>query len=230
MEYVINNTIQGCLFINNTARLGGAVFINSTNSLAITIENCTFEDNKAIDEEIHVKLGGIGDFSGDVQGGGVCIQHLPQPLQVTKITFRDSVFVNNKLTYKGLPESTFGGGIFVDATSTIIITSCFFKDNIGAVGGAISIIRKGAIDILSSKFVNNRGGEGGAISIRAIIAVDKEIFVRSCSFTNNSAVYGGAVNVATKFSKIQSIAEILTLKKQFFTNKNFKEYSKVNFL
>ncbi len=127
-------TIDGCEFINNTAKAGGALGSVSMGRL-ITVKNSKFTNNKATD--------------GD---GGV----LYQGTAAGNVVFENNIMSGNTATKTG------GALYFVSGSLTM--RHNFVKENTALNGGAIWNDGGGTFLFESNQFMNNSAGQaGGAI-------------------------------------------------------------------
>ncbi|WP_298501802.1 hypothetical protein [uncultured Methanobrevibacter sp.] len=194
------STIKHLTFQNgNRNGVGSAIHIKTNN---ITIYNCTFEGNTAID------------------GGAIYTSY--DPLTAKNLVVRYCRFIknhalksagalaafgNNTLLENCVFDSNgaynldgkyvpFGGAIQLGLDEYVVkctVNNCRFYNNFvnatnsGAHGGA-GCLRDG-IEYKRCIFINNSAGQGGALTFHS------SGLVKDCTFTNNSAKYfGGAIS------------------------------------
>lgn len=143
-------TIRNCLFANNSAEQGGAVYNLGTNGgvSSPTFTNCVFLENRAFST-----FGGA--VHNDATGG------------TSSPTFTNCRFIANR-------SGDRGGAIAVAAssnsgTSNPVLTNCVFSQNTADYGGAISVSGgvTSSLTLLNSVFTGNVATTyGGAIHIR----------------------------------------------------------------
>jgi len=173
-----NMKIENCTFIENininqviNSNLGGAIYNNGAN---MTIVNSTFNNNNATS-----KGGAIYN-----NGNGVNILNCS--------------FDNNWAFYK-IGYSTAGGAIYNENGANLTIDGCIFSANYGYDGGAIYNNGNTAnMNVFNSIFNNNlatitisgitTGNCGGAIFNSGVNGN-----IINCSFNNNAAEGGGAI-------------------------------------
>ncbi|WP_299521797.1 S-layer family protein [uncultured Methanobrevibacter sp.] len=174
-----NATISGSTFINNFGRWGGALSATGAelrkNTSTLTLSNSVFKDNTAL------------------YGGAVYVWG-------SNYNIADCVFDNNTALGKGnmTPNNNNGGALVVSQVSkfkesiTGTITGSNFTNNKAQYGGA-AWFNKGSVTIEDSIFENNTAtAEGGALGFSPV-RNDLIVTINNASFTNNSAILGGAI-------------------------------------
>jgi predicted outer membrane repeat protein len=190
-----NVTAKNTQFLNNTAFAGGAWRAEGTNSC----HNCTFTGNRAATEH-----GGAFSYVATGDGGW------------SSIVLMNSVFINNSAAQDGgavhgvngatIINSKFtsnvagrvGGAVAQGAVDTAnwlnygdqsSIAWCTFDSNGATAGGALSC-NSTAVNVTSSVFKSNTAVTvaGAAQLLYAVL--------ENCSFTDNSARSGGAIDMA----------------------------------
>lgn len=167
--------INQCIFQNNTASKGGAIFARSNGTRGnLIVNNCTFSINKA-------KFGGAIHTESANNGGFIA-------------TTAFCEFSKNESTEAGGAISNFanGGDLLADIHSTV------FKENIGVLGGALYNFPLGAsleVGVTNCVFSLNTGQSGGAIENFAFTADPLNLNVDFCSFNGNRGEVGGAISI-----------------------------------
>lgn len=192
-------TVTGATFIGNTSlNSGGAIYIDNSYSKSVSIENCTFSNNKAY-----------------VDGGAICNN-------ASKLTVTNSTFTENKTTTgnggavysRFLPNdpneisgSTFtkneaaldGGAMYIYPTGGALsaITNCEISENkAGRNGGGILKTGYGSLAITGGTISqNNAIKDGGAICYdrdhRGHVNIST---ITNCAITGNESTgNGGAI-------------------------------------
>ncbi len=179
--------INNCLFHNNTADYGGAVFVVQT-AINGTIANSTFYNNSAKYNGGAVDWNATGGHIEDsviydnhaYNGGGVFVGSDAQSGIITRSTFYDNTAdINNGR----------GGAIDWFAASGKISNSTF-DNNMAYNGGAVFVgMQSGNETISNSNFTRNYArNKGGAIDWNATSGI-----LIDSTFIGNRADYGGAV-------------------------------------
>jgi len=119
-------------------------------------------------------------------GGGVFVGHLAENTIIVNCTILDCSSI------------TMGGGIFIDRVS-VIIRNCLFLDNSSALGGGLAGW-EASVNLSFGQFITNRADQGtvgdqenqrgGAIWLNAGTQV-----ISNCTFSDNSAYQGGAIEL-----------------------------------
>jgi len=139
-------TIRNCVFVNNTAWGGGALY--ATNNSTITITNCTFSNN-------------IGTDTG-AGGGAVRFTN-------SRYTITDCSFFSNQLTAGSGTNTVYGGGVFSELKGGTIDRCIFAGNSTRFGGGAFYAKGLGANDsvvISNSLFVGNYCAYGSIIGFQ----------------------------------------------------------------
>ena len=101
------------------------------------------------------------------------------------ITVSQSHFYNNK--------AVIGGALayYLEGRATIR-NSSFESNNASQLGGAIYVINLERIDVIGTEFKNNSADATGG-GIVAYNFIDSTLAINNCTFTGNSAKFGGAI-------------------------------------
>ena len=202
--YRSNITVQGSLFIENTATyIGGAVHMEKTRGSFV---NCTFERNSAKSllnkktsggaisscyrSNITVQESLFIENTATYIGGAV-------HMQKTRGSFVNCTFERNSL--KGLSDkSSFGGAIFSRDRSNITVQESLFKENTAtSSGGAIHMQKtRGSyvnctFERNSAKSLLNKMTGGGAIFSRdrSNITVQESLFKENTATSSGGAIH-----------------------------------------
>lgn len=159
-------SVVGSTFTGNTAAAGGgALYYSSKTDATSSVDNSVFDLNKSLGTYVNKD----GEVENDNNGGGA----IHAQGQIAKIT--NSEFKNNTSKGLGGAISTWEAGA---ATSTgigsIIDTSFTGNTSTNAWGGALA----------------NTATIG---EIKASAAADRAKTAKTATFSNNTAVYGGAI-------------------------------------
>lgn len=192
-----NANAENCVFIENYARSGGAMYKGSAtnckfikNSASSTggavydvyLFNCTLMSNTA-------KLSGAMDHNSAVNCSFIDNQATTLSGALGNGYAVDCIFINNSAAYSG--------AIGADSSAS----NCIFIGNYANEGGAVF-----SCYVVNSTFKRNHAQRGGAISTGSALNCIFEdnyaqefggsIFscdVKNCNFTNNTALNGGAM-------------------------------------
>lgn len=199
-DFDINNPgtleISNARFVNNTARVGGGIFVASESSPFL--ETIIFQDNNATE-----------------RGGAIYLYTNSQPVINNTVFNTNSAGISGGAIYAGSSHITFVdcnfssnyaslgcSAVAFQSGSTGTITGGSFQSHQTAgSGGAICIDGGSSPEFSSVEFTNNEalGGQGGAVHI---VNNSSPIF-NNVSFTNNQAVGtesedgGGAIFINT---------------------------------
>ena len=187
-------SFEGCTFTNNsvanenTAKNGGALFVNSGKN--VSIKNNKFTKNTA-------QAGGalfVSDVEGAVEGNTfeenfadrfASAFHLKDSsVTITSNTFKNNGKNEDKVTSAGtfMVESVKDNGVIEANGNT-------FENNIADLGGA-AVVQAGTVDFNGCSFNKNNASEyGGAIYITKNATAN----ITNSKFEENSAKRGGAI-------------------------------------
>ena len=178
-------TIRECVFTDNHAYVGGAIYATNSNAL---VEDCMFLSNPAVHQggAIYVDNGQSVVrscyFEGNTAnyGGAILIRSISAPSSLT--TVEDSVFFQNF----ALAGNGYAGGLAKFDQGDVLRRTRFIANEAPGEGGAVLISGEGTVR--SCTFNSNVCGldNGGGIRLRdAAVAT-----IASSTFTGN---VGGAV-------------------------------------
>ncbi len=181
-------TVQNCLFVQNTAVTGGAVYTPYTKNKPVLM-NCAFLHNSAgIGGAIALPSSGTGKMivsgcrfesnSAVTQGGAISTN--------ASIDLTDCLFQYNMAGNAGGAIDAYRQG------ESFTVNRCAFRYNTAGInGGAIDFINSN--DVLTNcVFQSNTAGRGGGITFSA--GTPKLV---NCLFRQNSAVAGGAFHCSS---------------------------------
>ena len=164
-----SNTVDNCTFINNTAnRYGGALYLTSSDN---NVAGCVFEENKAENAQSTISnYGGAVYIGGSSYSTGSAHDNLIDNCSFEKNT------------------ADYGGAVYVANTgeNTTIKDSNFTENSAQLQGGAVAVYAP--TEIISSRFDSNTAENGGAV----LLSCNSTNITKS-NFTENSADEGGAV-------------------------------------
>ena len=173
-----NLTVTNSIFTNNTAENGGgAIGIKVGGTTYYTIDNCTFNDNKAQTiGDGRTAAGGAIFVKGDARG-----------------TISNCNFTGNELIADYNPN---GGAIKLQFVNTATIEKCNFTSNAAYAGGAVCVQANYQqypdVVIDDCKFNDNHATYGGAVAAWNGDAVTI-LTVSNSEFEGNVAPNGSAI-------------------------------------
>ena len=189
-------SVKNATFDGNVSGNGGAIFAYDANGAAI--ENCTFKNNSATNENT-VKHGGALFVNGgkDVSiKSNTFIKNTAKDGGALNITGVEGVIEGN--TFEENFADRFSSAFHLK-DSSVAITSNTFKnngkneDNVTSAGTFMveSVKNNGTIEANGNTFENNTAGLGGAAVLQA-----GTVDFNGCSFNkNNASEYGGAMYI-----------------------------------
>ena len=200
-----NPTLVGCMFDTNWAnaqwpedRRGGGMYNNAGSSPQLN--DCTFDSNHAFDGDGIYNDGSLltladctlisnsGAFGGQLNQDGDLIFPGGGGFYATNgsvVTVTNCVFDSNS-------GNRYGGAMFADLGSELIVDSCMLTGNFAYWGPLW--VKSSTIDIRDTLFIDNHGNYAGGMRLFASSGVNT-----GCSFIDNSAGQwnGGAIQILT---------------------------------
>ncbi len=184
--------LHACTITANFAAFQGAGMMLKAGS-DLTMTDCTFTDNRALDNGGAIYAGGssptingcsFAGNSGARYAGALCLRDL------SNATIVNTSFVGNTAA----EQETTGGGAIVNASSSPTLNGCVFEANVSFLGRAGAIYNKFGFDenlgpsaplIEDCTFTDNVAATGGAVfNDRA------NPTITNCTFTGNDATAG----------------------------------------
>ena len=164
-----SNTVDNCTFINNTAnRYGGALYLTSSDN---NVAGCVFEENKAENAQST-----ISNYGGAVYIGGS--------------SYYTGSAHDNLIDNCSFEKNTadYGGAVYVANTgeNTTIKDSNFTENSAQLQGGAVAVYAP--TEIISSRFDSNTAENGGAMYWK-----DSDGEITDSNYTKNRAFSGSAI-------------------------------------
>jgi len=184
-EAASSPTIESCLFTDNAADRGGAIYcIAST----ITATDCVFRNNWATERTggairaRESKIVALNCTFQENHGTGGAISLEGNPSDLSEVIVRDCVFIGNT----GLGTERAGGGALTNAGYKMTVTGSLFAGNWSAEGGAI--LNAGETVIKNCLFVGNSAEYGGALC-----SMGGSVNVLNSTFAGNYSGHGNAL-------------------------------------
>jgi predicted outer membrane repeat protein len=208
-DFINSVTIDGCNFVSNSATNGGAIYKDYFSG--ITVKNSTFTENTSIYSggAVYLTSNNSATFEGCTFTSNSSANYSGSAVYAdsTETTFTNCNFYTNTNTSSG-------GALYLYASSSI--NGCIFDGNSSNFGGAIYVNdTSSTLTIVDSQFLNNvAGASGGALYLKNILSCsgtsftgnystycggaicmykDYSIEINACTFTKNTARYGGAI-------------------------------------
>ena len=160
---VRNVTVQGCVFINNTA-----VLFNLSSS----------SHNPDDIADLSGFLGGAGENCTDIG------------LDVRSSTFSKNRAVKGAVVGSATDYAKGGAGLYVSSIELSFLTRCKFEDNVGAQGAGLSLEACFVSIMWNCDFYRNAAQQGGAV---ATTGSRSGLLITYSRFYYNLAEHGGAI-------------------------------------
>ena len=156
---------KNCTFDENTAKFGGALFVEFNSS--ITVTNSTFRHNHA-----------EGCISGKCAGGAVYIS------ERSMMIISHTTFFNN--------TSDYDGGIAVIINATLqVFHSFIYMNTAGRHGGAIAAFNNSSLTLKETLLNNNKADQNGG----AVYLYESNVNISGCIILfSNAKRDGGAIH------------------------------------
>jgi predicted outer membrane repeat protein len=180
----VMGTVSNCVFVDNTADVGGGGLCVYPATAPATseaiISDCTFTRNTAL-------YAGVGHWSGHTV--------------VTNCTFE-----SNSATGSGTPFPNIGGALWLgDVTETNTFSGCDFVDNSSTGAGGAIYLQKGTYEFSGCRFEDNTSStSGGGVHVPGATNADLDAFFNACQFDGNAAgTDGGAISTGVNPADIR---------------------------
>ena len=190
----ITSAIHDCIFENNEASSGGAIYVGSSE---VTFDNLTFNTN-------HARSGGaMMVSSGPRFGSGVTLNNSHFTGNTAEdnggaIEVSGTLNVNNSDFTENTANS--GGAMAIYGDEPVIVRESTFTGNTAETLGGAVYVHGGALDIHNSRFEGNhaktRGGALATLSNTSSTSSMEVVRIINSDFINNKADQdGGAIHV-----------------------------------
>ena len=180
-DYPYSSSIKNLRFINNSAKLGGGIYVGT---LTVSITNVSLSENTAekgggIYNSGKLNMDKISFSSNNAADGGAIYS-------ISELSVTNSQAVNNIV-------SSYGGAIYNSAN--LIMNNFNFTSNEAASGGAL--YNDGLINIADAVFSLNKAKNGGVIFSYSDLIIDNAQFIKNQITHSFGDVYliGGDVNI-----------------------------------
>ena len=171
-----SNHVRDC---HNGLCLGGVMFVDATPDTAITVQNCSFQNNTSS------QYGGviaITEASHNIVNYNV-YNYLNSRGYVS-LSIQTCDFFNNR--------ATFGGAIYSYNSNAVIFGSTFWYNEARLIGGAIVSNASSIVTLHSSRFAFNKANHGGVVGIHD----HSKVHVEGCDLEHNNARSDGGTVLA----------------------------------
>jgi predicted outer membrane repeat protein len=208
-----NVIIQGGLFDDNYAALGGVLVMQESNS-NFTLSNCIFSHSMSNDEASVMRLSGSNilvtnctffgntaltteEYYGAVQLRGTrgiefnwCFfeHNFPSAIHASEEN-RDLIIRNTN--FLSIPTA-FERAVVMEDTLTGTIERCLFQGGYSSSGSAIFAAIVGALIVSESQFISNEATWGGAVYSFAPMTLNNCLFLHNKANESGGALYHGS--------------------------------------
>ena len=201
---ISNPTINNCKFIYNYGAIGGAIYnFGNPGEASPIISNCTFENNTAIASAGIHNNGNGGGISNPIISNCIFSNNVAQYQAGAIFCEANTGGVSNAIisncAFNNNAAGAEGGAIFCVNGANPSMSNCIFThNNTKTKGGAVYYAGDGGYTVstlTNCVFENNTSIlEGGAIFAQGVSGYTSDITVLNCSFINNNAPAGSAMN------------------------------------
>ena len=169
-----NISLSDCMFMNNSATSGAAVYIEEDSTL-ISL-NCSFSNHiVCIDNDTDIIYGVVY-------------------ANLSSVILCNSDFSNNSFYHGNL--TTNNGGVLSAFRSNVSISECTFIGNIAFNGGVAYCHRGAKLMISSTNFIENKAVNYGGV----ILQLNCDVHINGSNFSRNSGKLGGVLYHTAKRS------------------------------
>lgn len=192
--------INNCIFTDNSAQTGAAVFVAGTSA---RFDNCQFIDNAATD------IGGAVAITSDTQNFNNCLFQNNSATNSGGAIYGGGGVIN-LLDCSMQGNTASSGGAIYSALATGSIINSIFSLNSADQGGAIYTASSSPMwSVLNSTFAGNSAGGGGALYLSSSHAmqIQNSILSGDSADSWSEIYYSGAGSAVISFSDVnQEIA------------------------
>lgn len=205
--------VSNCIFTQNSASRGGALFAQGSDASSIKILDCEFTDNHAAFGGGVMFIGLVGGLidncsfeNNTVDASGSAIYNGSSIDTVLNSTFTGNTANRGALFHDGsnayYENLDFDSNEALELGASLIITggeptfeSCTFSSGVGGVRGGVMYFFEGVAEFNNCEFTSNSASNlGGVITIQEADD-DSEATFNNCSFSDNAADRGGVIYV-----------------------------------
>ena len=200
-------TIDGCIFANNMAYQGGAIYIDISWQIYISQPlNCTIYRSVFINNNAIVRGGAINaadnvsivDSIFGYNTAPQCAVFSLNGISTSSSLFESTIFLYNQATNSTAEEDDnmqYLGGVACVRDTSFVASNCTFSHNTAKHSGGVLHAEDSSVAISSSSFHNNSAGIDGGVLYTYLLPSTYYVLQR-CSFTNNRAGDdGGAIYI-----------------------------------
>lgn len=165
---------------------GGGIYLGS--GCPLTMKNCTLTDCNATTSGggLYVPLGSTANLTGCTINGNTASNGAGIYVAGGSVTLTDCTFSGN--------EAQNGGGIYIDSANAVVtISDSTISENTAQNGGGI-YLNDGALTISSTTMEKNTATSTKTDDGGGAIYSKKTITFTDCTFSDNSALNGKAIN------------------------------------
>ncbi|MCS7036093.1 MAG: right-handed parallel beta-helix repeat-containing protein [Saprospiraceae bacterium] len=240
-------TIRNCVFRNNRAHLGGAIYLSDkTPGQKTVIENCTFDDNRVFPaaNTTAARGGAFYSLKGNYEMRNCTFRRNSATTSGGHIHNADSTLSLVKICRFEGANATFGAAVGNYAAGTVaVFDSCVFSGNTAATsGGAISTAFTASTTVQNCNIESNAARFGAGLFVQnsrsrltirntAIVSNNAQangggvnisagvpLTIENCEFLLNAADIGGAINIADDTSNLALLVARNTVFQNNFAN------------
>ena len=209
-SYYGSVTVTGSTFSNNLAVTGGGMFARGSVNGGdfVTIDNCTFDNNTAVEPVNPTRIDGGGLFlfavsdvtirdctfsnnTATKRGGGVQVS--AQDAAGAFAIIENTTFTGNRVTDTDIGE---GGGLYLSLTDATVTNSVFDSNYAGLYGGGLYVFTSSphSATISTCAFTDNSSANsGGGLFTSGGSQLD--MVVTAATFDSNQSQLGGGLAV-----------------------------------
>ena len=211
--------MQGCQFTENSAHLGGALYVENDEALSATVNDCRFERNNGTYRAGGVLVLGLTSFrcsntsfdTNQSPNAGALYFGVNSTASLANATINgnSAVAAGGAMVVADLSDvsmsgcsvtnnsAKFGGAIVILSRSNLYAKDCLFERNFARVldGGAIKIQDNARAVLVASSFEENVSAASGAAV--SFVSQMNGTVISNCIFTANYATGEGSVYLST---------------------------------
>jgi hypothetical protein len=213
---IVNSSVFTCseCTFSDQAPITSAAFVWITSYSVVVFSSTTFARGSANDDggglfvadsAVTMNKCTVTDVASKGNGGFMWMQGKDSSIYITDSSFKNLssallgsfiYLAQGSIEISGTQVKAFSDvAIYASQASQLIVHDCSFSEGRGTYGSCVACLKCKAVSVLKSSFEDNYSTKSGAavVLVEQTSLSDASLLISGCSFTNNTAPIGGAV-------------------------------------